>query len=261
MFHFLKRSCLMLGAVSSLSLALQAQAARTDSIANFIKSSRGSSGIVVNSPRYDQKAKVFFLFYLGYNAHQGDKLESITRPMIPVCKKLTGSGAELVMYLDFPPEQKGDSVNNKKDKMRRNATSEKRSLSIKCPVINVFHSEAREALFKKDARGKEQSYGTYDLRATDAKGIPLAYFSYEKGEMMMRDAETGEKTSIGKGSYNGNEWVGPAILATYQELVAKVAPGKAATEVKSAESLEDEKRPAMKKIRKKSDKKRQSRGA
>lgn len=254
---FLNRCYLLLGIVSCLSLVPQAQAARTDTIANFIKSSRGSAGAVVNSPKYDQKAKVFFLFYLGYNAHQGDKLESVTSPLIPVCKKLTGSGAELVMYLDFPPEQKGDS-GNKKGKVRRSAGADKRSLSVKCPVINVFHSEAREALFKKDARGKEQSYGTYDLRATDAKGIPLAYFSYENGEMMMRDAETGEKSSIGKGSYNGNEWVGPAILATYQELVAKVSPEKATEEAQTDESGDGEKPTARKKARKKSDKKRKS---
>lgn len=88
----------------------------------------------------------------------------------------------------------------------------------------------------------------------------MAYFSYENGEMMMRDAEIGEKVSIGKGSYNGNEWVGPAILATYQELVAKAAPGKVITEEKPAESPDVEKLPALKKVKKKSDKKRQSRG-
>jgi hypothetical protein len=133
---------------------------------------------------------------------------------------------------------------NKKGKPRRNATAEKRSLSIKCPVINVYHSEAREALFKKDARGKEQSYGTYDLRATDAKGTPLAYFSYENGEIMMRDAATGEKKSIGSGSYSGNAWVGPAILASYRELVAKVSP-----ETKTSEASaggEPEKKPGKK---------------
>ncbi len=61
---------------------------------------------MVNTPKYDQNAKVFFLIYLGYNTHQQDKLESVTKPLVPVHKKLAGSGAELVMYLDFPPEQK-----------------------------------------------------------------------------------------------------------------------------------------------------------
>ncbi len=243
----------MLGIVSCLSSVPQAQAAKPDSIADFIKSSRRGSGIVVNTPKYDQKAKVFFLFYLGYNAHQQDKLESITKPFIPVCKKLTGSGAELVMYLDFPPEQIENAAKNKKGKTRRNESTEKRTLSIKCPVINVFHSEAREALFKKDARGKEQSYGTYDLRATDAKGIPLAYFSYENGEMMMRDASTGEKISIGTGSYTGNEWVAPAILASYQDMVAKVSP--AAEPSESGDGAEVQ---PKKKTKKKSAKKRQS---
>ena len=258
MFHFLKQCSILLGLVSCISVAPQAYAAKSDSIADFIKSSRRGAGIVVNTPKYDQNAKVFFLFYLGYNSHQQDKLESITKPLIPVHKKMAGSGAELVMYLDFPPEQKASGANDKKGKARRPATTDKRTLTVKCPVINVFHSEAREALFKKDARGKEQSYGTYDLRATDAKGIPLAYFSYEKGEMMMRDASTGEKKSIGKGSYTGNEWVGPAILATYQELVDKVAPQKDTAEEQASESGDGEVSPAKKKSKKKSAKKRKS---
>lgn len=244
MFHFLKRCSLLLGVASCLALTTQAYAAKAGSISDFIKSSRRGAGVVVNTPRYDQNAKVFFLFYLGYNMHQQDKLELVTKPLIPVHKKLTGSGAELVMYLDFPPEQKEAPAKNKKGKPRRNATAEKRSLSIKCPVINVYHSEAREALFKKDARGKEQSYGTYDLRATDAKGTPLAYFSYENGEIMMRDAATGEKKSIGSGSYSGNAWVGPAILASYRELVAKFFPETKASE--SGAGGEPEKKPGKK---------------
>ena len=253
MFYFLKRCSLLLGVASCFALTAQAYAAKAGSISDFIKSGRRGAGAVVNTAKYDQNAKVFFLFYLGYNMHQQDKLESVTKPLIPVHKKLTGSGAELVMYLDFPPEQKEAPAKNKKGKPRRNATAEKRSLSIKCPVINVYHSEAREALFKKDARGKEQSYGTYDLRATDAKGTPLAYFSYDNGEIMMRDAETGEKKSIGSGSYSGNAWVGPSILASYRELVAKVSP-----EAQSSESGDGAAAQSKKKTKKKTDKKRKS---
>ena len=111
-------------------------------------------------------------------------------------------------------------------------------------------------LFKKDARGKEQSYGTYELRATDANGVPLGYFSYENGEMVMRDAETGEKKTIGKGSYTGNAWVGPAILASYEELVARVSPEKVAAE--SSEAGEDTVPKSKKKSKKKSSRKRKS---
>lgn len=252
MFHILKRSCALLGLVSCLAVAPQAQAAETDSIADFIKANHKSAGIVVNTPKYDKNANVFFLFYLGYDTHQQDKLESITKPLIPVYKKITGSGAELVMYLDFPPEQNANSDKTKKGKSRSNKAG-KRSLAIKCPVINVYHSEARDALFKKDVRGKKQSYGTYDLRATDAKGIPLAYFSYENGEISMRDAATGEKKSVANGSYNGNEWVGPAILASYEELVAKVSP-----ETQPTESADEAEAQPAKKKKKKSKKKRKS---
>ena len=256
MFLSLKRCCLVLGMVSCFACLPQAQAAKADSIADFIKANRNDAGVVVNSPKYDQKAKVFFLFYLGYNAHQGDKMDSNSKPLVPVCKKLTGSGAELVMYLDFPPEQKDAAAAGKKGKARRGASAERRTLAVKCPVVNIFHKEARDVLFKKDARGKEQSYGTYELRATDANGVPLGYFSYENGEMVMRDAETGEKKTIGKGSYTGNAWVGPAILASYEELVARVSPEKVAAE--SSEAGEDTVPKSKKKSKKKSSRKRKS---
>lgn len=258
MSRFLKHCSILLGLAACFSLTPQVHAAKASSLADFINSNRRGSGIVVNTPKYDRNARVFFLFYLGYNSHQQDKLEAVTKPMIPVYKKMAGSGAELVMYLDFPPEQQADSAKLKKGKARRTATTDKRALTIKCPVINVYHSEAREALFKKDARGKEQSYGTYDLRAVDAKGIPLAYFSYENGEIMMRDATTGEKKSIDNGSYSGNEWVGPAILASYRDIVAKLDPDNASTE-SPAPSAADEENPAPKKSKKKSGKKRKSR--
>lgn len=233
---------------------IAAYAAKADSIADFIKENCRGADIVINTPKYDQDAKVFFLFYLGYNMHQQEKLESATKPLIPVYKKMAGKGAELLMYLDFPPDQNDNSAKNKKGKSR-NKKAGKRSLAIKCPVINVFHDKAREALFKADARGKKQSYGTYDLRATDANGVPLAYFSYENGEITMRDAATGEKKSVADGSYNGNEWVGPAILASYEELVAKVAPEEDPAETQSAESGDDAEKQPSKKRKKKSSKK------
>lgn len=74
----------------------------------------------------------------------------------------------------------------------------------------------------------------------------------------MRDAETGDKKSVGTGSYNGNKWIGPAILASYQELVEKVSPQKASTETLSDKSDNGEKAQPAKKEKKKSTKKKKS---
>ncbi len=246
MNHFLKLSCLLLGLMTWWPVALHAAPARK-SVAAFIESSRRSKGVLVNSPRYDKNAKVFFLHYLGYNMHQNDKLEAATRPLVPVYKEISGSGAELIIYLDFPPEQQGEG---RKDKSKGNKARGSGSQGIKCPVVNIFESKAREALFKKDARGKEYSYGTYDLRAVDADGVPLAYFSLDNGSIVMRDAETGETKTIGSGSYTGNAWIGPAIQASCKDMLAKADP-----ESSQAES-DDDKRKQKKKARKKSTRKR-----
>lgn len=212
MNNILKSICIILSLASMAPSTLQAA-----SLASFIDSSRRSKDVVLNSPRYDKKARVFFLCYLGYNVK--DNLESAVDPLVPVYDEIYQSGADLILYLDAPPEQK----DNKKNKSR----GKKNAQQIKCPIINVFDSRTRDTLFKKDARGKEHSYGTYELRAVDSQGEPLAYFNLDKGSIAMRDARTGEKKIIGSGSYSGREWTGPAILASYKELVAACAPSDA----------------------------------
>ena len=228
--------CLFLCAAAWLTPALQAAVPARGSIASLIEAGRRGKGVVLNSPKYDKKAKVFFLCYLGYNVK--DRLEAAAEPLVPVHDEIYQSGAELVLYLDFPPEQKDDK--KKKPRGKRGAAGG--SQVINCPIVNVFDSKTRDVLFKKDARGKEHSYGTYELRAVDAKGNPLAYFNLDKGSIAMRDARTGEKKILGSESYSGSEWVGPAILASYKELVgtpdspanARPDTDKAAPEKKKA---------------------------
>lgn len=214
MKNFLKHACIILGYACWLPLSLQAA-----SLSSFIDAGRRGKDFLLNSPKYDKKAKVFFLCYLGYNVR--DNLEAAVSPMVPVCDELHRSGAELILYLDSPPGQK----ENKKSPRGRKGAS-----LIKCPIVNVFDAKTRDALFKKDARGKEYSYGTYELRAVDAQGEPLAYFNLDNGSIAMRDARTGEKKTIGTGCYSGNEWVGPAILASYKDLVAEFSQADAASE-------------------------------
>lgn len=238
MNNILKLTCVILGFATWLPLSLQAA-----SLSSFLDSSRRSKDVLLNAPKYDKKARVFFLCYLGYNVK--DKLEEAVSPMVPVYDEIARSGAELILYLDSPPDQK----ESKKDKAR----GKKNAQLIKCPIVNVFNSKTRDALFKKDARGKEHSYGTYELRAVDADGSPLAYFSLDNGSIAMRNARTGDKKTLGNGSHSGNEWVGPAILASYKDLVAGLSSADAAPEADKADSE------PKKKAKKKSGKKRRSR--
>lgn len=221
MNNILKSVCILLSCVAWLPVSLHAAVPARGSLSSFIDSSRRSKDVLLNSPRYDKKARVFFLCYLGYNVK--DDLEAAVSPFVPVYDEIYQSGAELILYLDSPPEQ----LDNKKMKSRGKKGGAGSLQVIKCPIVNVFQSKTRDVLFRKDARGKEYSYGTYELRAVDAKGNPLAYFNLDKGTVAMRDARTGDKKTIGTGSYCGNDWIGPAILASYKELLA--APSQAGT--------------------------------
>ncbi len=227
-----KLSCIILG----LACLLPNRLCAATTIPTFIDSNRRNKEIVVNEARYDKKAKLFFLAYLGYNTHQGDKLEAATRPLIPAWKKIRGKGADIILYLDFPPEQK-----NKKGKSRNNTPA----LEIKCPIINIYPSQVRDILFQKDARGKDYSYGTYELRAVDTKGSPIAYFSQEQDGIVMRDAGTGDKVILCSGGYKGNEWMGPAILAAHEKLAQT-----AGSEEGSKEASGNQKKPKKKSGRK-----------
>lgn len=213
MKSILRLCCCLLCLATWLPTMLQAAVPTRGGISSYIESSRRSKGVLLNAPKYDKKAKVFYLCYLGYNVK--DRLESAVSPLVPVCDEISQSGAELVLYLDFPPGQKDDG--KKKPRGKRGAAGG--AQVINCPIVNIFESKTRDALFKKDAQGKEYSYGTYELRAVDANGTPLAYFRLDKGSIAMRDARTGEKKVLGTESYSGSEWMGPAILASYKELV------------------------------------------
>ncbi len=240
-----KLLCILLGLLTCLSIPLQAAA---PSVSGLIEAGRRGKGYVVNTPKYNRKAKVFYLCYLGYNVK--DRLEEISTPLIPMHEEIESSGAELILYLDFPPEQNGNDSKSGKNKKKGKSRGVSGSGSLKCPIVNIFHAKARETLFQKDARGKEYSYGTYDLRAVNAAGRPLAYFKYTNGAMTMIDAQTGELKEIGTGSYTGNEWVGPAILASYKDLLEQVSPSDASDEATREESE------SPKKSKKKSGKKR-----
>lgn len=225
-----------------LSAPLQAAVPARGAVAGLIEAGRRGKGYVINTPKYDRKAKVFFLYFLGYNVK--DRLDEVTHPLIPTYKEIERSGAELILYLDFPPEQNDNAGKSriKKGKKRDDAGSG----SLKCPIVNIYHAKAREVLFQKDARGKEYSYGTYELRAVNAAGKPLAYFKCEHGSIVMLDAQTGDRKEIGTGSYTGSDWVGPAILSAYRELIENVSPPDS-----SADDARQESEPSKKKSEKK----------
>ena len=231
MYQYLKFCCIFLGLLTCLSVPLQAA---SPSVSGMIEAGRRGKGYVINTPKYDRKAKVFFLCYLGYNVK--DRLGEVCAPLIPTHKEIERSGAALVLYLDFPPEQNGNEGKSGKNKKKGKSRGSAASGSIPCPVVNIYHAKAREALFQKDARGKEYSYGTYDLRAVNASGKPLAYFKYANDAITMMDAQTGNMKEIGTGSYSGNEWVGPAVLASYKELLEQVSPADASDEETREES-------------------------
>ena len=236
MNHQLKFICIFLGLLSCMSAPLQAA---SSSISGMIEAGRRGKGYVINTPKYDRKAKVFFLCYLGYNVK--DRLDEVTAPLIPAHEEIERCGAALVLYLDFPPDQNGNEGKSGKNKKKGKSRGSAAGGSIPCPVVNIYHAKAREALFQKDARGKEYSYGTYDLRAVNASGKPLAYFKYANGAITMMDAQTGNMKEIGTGSYSGSEWVGPAVLASYKELLEQVSPADDSDEETREESAPSKK--------------------
>lgn len=239
-----KLFCLDVWLLACLSMPLQAAA---PSVSGLIEAGRCGKGYVVNTPKYDRKAKVFFLCYLGYNVM--DRLDEVTSPLIPTHEEMERSGAELILYLDFPPEQNGNNAKSGKNKKKGKPRGAAGGRGIKCPIVNIFHAKARETLFQKDARGKEYSYGTYDLRAVNAAGKALAYFQYANGAISMIDAQTGEMKEIGTGSYTGNEWIGPAILASYKDLLEQVSPSDSPDE-ETREESESPKKPKKKPAKK-----------
>lgn len=189
------------------------------SIANFIEANRRNREVVLNNPKYDKYAKVFYV-YRCHSSYSMKSLKKYTEFLNPAQRKIFNKGADLIILLDINYERK-----EAKDQYF-DAYKGAKQLSIKSPILNEDNKKVRNEIHK------DSTYRYYDLKAIDANGEVLATFSCYDDEIRQRDAKTRKERVIAEGKFEYTEWPVEAILRTYKDLVAQVSPveDKAATD-------------------------------
>lgn len=216
----------------------------------FIDANRRNKDFFFNSAKYDPEAKVYYLCYI-HTPYSKSAFDEATRYLIPVYKKIFNRSAELILMFKYSDSDQEEYERYKRNSFRINLPAECKHLSLRCPIVNVFHNEVRKALLKAGASSHYSSPSYPNLRAVNADGTPLAYFYLEDDSIAMRDANLKTKRYIKESGFNTEEWMGTAILTSYKELVAKVEAEEAPAEAKAETEPKVEKKSKKKESKKK----------
>lgn len=181
------------------------------SIANFIEANRRNREVVLNNPKYDKYAKVFYVYRCS-SAYSMKSLKQYTEALIPAQRKIFNKGADLIILLDIEYDRK-DAKDQYFD-----AYKGAKQLSIKSPILNEDNKKVRNEIHKNS------SYRYNTLKAIDANGEILATFSCFDDEITQRDVNTNKEKVLVEGKFEYSEWPAEAILRSYKDLVAQVSP-------------------------------------
>jgi hypothetical protein len=181
------------------------------SIANFIEANRRNREVVLNNPKYDKYAKVFYVYRCN-SAYSMRSLKKYTEVLNPAQRKIFNKGADLIILLDIEYDRK-DAKDQYFD-----AYKGAKQLSIKSPILNEDNKKVRNEIHK------DSSYRYNTLKAIDANGEVLATFSCYDDEITQRDVKTRKEKVLAEGKFEYTEWPVEAILRSYKDLVAQVSP-------------------------------------
>ena len=215
---------LLILALLQSSIALAAPHKETaGSVASFIEANRRNREVVLNNPKFDKYAKVFYV-YRCHSAYSMRNLKKYTESLAPTQRKIFNKGADLIILLDIDYDRK-----EAKDQYF-DAYKGAKQLSIKSPILNEDNKKVR-AEIHKDAACRYS-----ELKAIDANGVVLATFSYYDDEIVQRDPKTRKRKVLIEGKFEYNEWPSEAILRSYKELIAQVSPNTPATSTAATSS-------------------------
>ena len=215
---------LLILALLQSSIALAAPHKETaGSVASFIEANRRNREVVLNNPKFDKYAKVFYV-YRCHSAYSMRNLKKYTESLAPTQRKIFNKGADLIILLDIDYDRK-----EAKDQYF-DAYKGAKQLSIKSPILNEDNKKVR-AEIHKDAACRYS-----ELKAIDANGVVLATFSYYDDEIVQRDPKTRKRKVLIEGKFEYNEWPSEAILRSYKELIAQVSPSTPVTSTAATSS-------------------------
>lgn len=249
---------LLLGCLVLLSTKSAAEVAKRvplKTVPAFIEEHKRDRGVIFNNAKYDRNAKVYFIFPVNSVSYYNG-INDRTKFLAKASRKIYRKGADLIITIDYS-DSDAEYTRGGYD-----VPGQAKAATVKSPIVNSFKSVTKRALLnpKKYSRppssGKRYISSSY-LRAIDADGYLLAYFFRDDDTIVMVNPETDDRKTILEGNFDSRTWEANAILATYEELVARVeqqeakeAPS-ASPEQNNTRATEAEEKPEKPESRKK----------
>lgn len=214
---------LMLPALLYMESA-SAAPAKTDtgSISSFIEANRRNREIVLNTAKYDQHAKVFYIYNLSYYGYNISTFKEHIDFLTEAQRIIFHKGADIVVLLDVDESRKESRNQARNSYYGFDVYKAVKRCALKSPILNCDSKKVRSE-FHKESRSIYIS--TYRiLYAVDANGIPLASFDYDDQAIEMTTTSARKPKILAEGRFDDNQWIVEAILQSYKELVAQVTP-------------------------------------
>lgn len=238
-------------------IATPAKHAPLPAVPAYIEENKRNREVVFNNAKYDRNAKVYYLYNVNYISYSYD-LDHYTNFLAPVSRKIYRKGADLIVHISLSDSEIEEL---RKYHDYGNIERQAKSCRVKSPIVNSFKAVTRRTLFKR-SDGTTYSYAPSGLRAIDADGKPLAYFTQRGDTIVMYDYKTNSEKVIIESKFSESTWEAEAILATYKELIAQVEGETAASQPADDEAKDEEEpdkpRKKEEKARKKASEKKQA---
>ena len=194
----------------------------------LIEKNRQKKDVLLNAPQYNDKAKVYYLHYLS-NIYSNADFTRATSYLAGLHQKMQGSGAELILYVNYTREDAARYQKARKFGSATNIPRRCRQLDVKCPIFNADKQNVRDALFRnhKSPYGAAYTFAYPHLRAIDANGKVLAYFMLSGRSVRMMQPHTRFSRLVVRDVQNETEWITDAILATHSFLIKEAEAARA----------------------------------
>ena len=194
----------------------------TGSISSFIEANRRNREIVLNTAKYDQNAKVFYIYNLSYYGYNISTFKEHIDFLTEAQRIIFHKGADIVVLLDVDESRKESRNQARNSYYGFDIYKAVKRCALKSPILNCDSKKVRSEFHKESRSIYISTYRT--LYAVDANGIPLASFDYDDQAIEMTTTSARKPKIIAEGRFDDNQWIVEAILQSYKELVAQATP-------------------------------------
>lgn len=231
MRHYLRLCTLLTLAVLTLggkASSAPQSADKLQPVPALIEANRNNKDLLFNAPVYNNKAKVYYLYYLN-NIYTHSNFTQATDFLAELHQKMQPTGAELILCINYTAEDAAQYAKSRRVSGTINIPRRCRQLNAKCPIVNTDKKSVRDTLFNnhRSPYGTPYTHSYPLLRAIDARGKALAYFMLCGKTVRMLQPHSRLPRLVVRNVQHESGWVADTILATHSFLLREAEAAEA----------------------------------